>query len=290
MNPTDSLRCDDGERLDLKISGDGPPAVLLHGWTGSHRDWYPVMAGLERSHRVYRWDARGHGSRPLEAPTEPTVERLAADLEQVLLACELKDAVVVGHSMGALTLWQYLRDFGSDRLRAAVFIDQSPRLLTDADWSHGIYGDFDATRNQAFIAALEEDLAEAVLRLVSGGLNRRAADDYRRNAELFRAARERLSALDPKPLIECWKSISAADYRDVLGRITIPSLLVYGSESNFYTLQTARYVHRHIASSRLEIYEGLDHSPHLWKPARFTADLADFLASAYGDRSREPAW
>ena len=34
----DHFTADDGEKIHLKISGDGPPLVLLHGWTSTHRD------------------------------------------------------------------------------------------------------------------------------------------------------------------------------------------------------------------------------------------------------------
>ena len=127
---------DDGEKIHLRISGEGPPMILLHGWTSSHRDWNPFLAAFEAHHRVFRWDARGHGGHPTHGT--PTAARMARDLQNLLDHYRLDGAVVVGHSMGALTLWQYLRDFGDRRLSKVVFIDQSPRLVTDAGWRNGI--------------------------------------------------------------------------------------------------------------------------------------------------------
>src|SRR5690348_1663082 len=117
---------DDGEKIHVHISGAGTPVVLLHGWTGSHQDWFPFLSHLNQHHRVFRWDARGHTEHAQQTPNAPTVERMAADLRNLLEHYDLAGVTAVGHSMGALTLWQYIRDFGQERLAKVCFIDQSP--------------------------------------------------------------------------------------------------------------------------------------------------------------------
>lgn len=276
----DSFCADDGEKIHLKISGNGPPLVLLHGWTSTHRDWNPFLAAFEARHQVFRWDARGHGGHPLVTQSVPSAPRMARDLQNLLDHYGLEKAVVAGHSMGALTLWQYLRDFGEERLSHLVIIDQSPRLLTDDTWKNGIYGDFDHHRNAAFIDALERDFAEALLRLVAFGHNAKARAAYLDNTAGMVSARQRLQSLVPRPLIDCWASLSAADYRDVLATITLPTLLVYGGASNFYSTATACYVRDSIPSARLHIYDDVDHAPHLWERERFVRDVLDFVAGA----------
>ncbi len=272
----DHFVADDGEKIYLKISGDGPPLVLLHGWTASHAEWFPYLAELNKHHTVYRWDARGHGGHALQSATPPTVARMARDLRELLLRYDLDAACAVGHSMGALTLWQYVRDYGCERLGKLCLIDQSPRLVTDEIWPHGIYGNFDSARAERFISQLEADFAESVLRLGAFGLNRRAREKYEENAKGWEKSRNWLRQLDAKPLIACWQSLTEADYRVVLGEIDIPTLLIYGGESNFYPTATAHYVRDRIPNAILHIYEGTDHSPHQWQRERFTRDLLAF--------------
>ncbi len=269
---------DDGERLHVQVSGEGPPVVLLHGWTSSHRDWNPFVDALSAHHRVLRWDARGHATHALETATPPTVQRMARDLANLLDHWQLERAVLVGHSMGALTLWQYLQDFGGARLAGVVVVDQSPRLVTDATWRNGIYGDFDAARNAAFIDALEADFPEAVLRLTAFGLNADVQRRYAEQPESFDNARGWLGRLHHAALIACWRTLTAADYRAVLPAIPVPALLVYGAESNFYRRETADWVAGTIPDAQLRVYPGADHSPHLHDRARFQADLDGFLA------------
>jgi pimeloyl-ACP methyl ester carboxylesterase len=92
--------------LDVHVSGEGTPVVLLHGLTATHR--YVVMGSraLERSgHRVIAYDARGHGrSEPAEPYDYPA---LAADLERVLDERGIDRAVLAGASMGAHTLLRF---------------------------------------------------------------------------------------------------------------------------------------------------------------------------------------
>lgn len=271
---------DDGEKIHLQISGNGRPIVMLHGWTSSAEEWFPFLEALTAEHRVYRWDARGHGGHRPSRDSAPTVQRMARDLRAMLEHYDLRDVVAVGHSMGALTLWQYIADFGCERLAKVCFIDQSPRLLTDADWPHGIYGDFDAARATAFVADLQQDFAESVLRLGALGLNARARQKYEENAKGWEKARQTLRALAPAPLIACWRSLTEADYRATLERIDIPALLIYGGASNFYRADTAHYVQSRIADAVLHIYEDTDHSPHQWQRERFARDLLDFIGTA----------
>lgn len=101
-----------GVRLSVADSGEGPPAVLLHGLTATRR--YVVMGSraLERSgHRVVAYDARGHGnSSPAPEPGAYTYEDLGLDLLGVLDALAIDRAVLAGASMGAHTaLWLALR-------------------------------------------------------------------------------------------------------------------------------------------------------------------------------------
>ncbi len=268
---------DDGAKIHLKISGNGSPIVMLHGWTSSHQEWFPFLETLNPEHQVYRWDARGHGGHPLGDKATPTAERMARDLANLLEHYQLDNVTAVGHSMGALTLWQYIRDFGTQRISKVCFVDQSPKLVTDDTWQHGIYGDFDASKARDMANWLNDDFPEAVLKLTAFGLNQRARQKYLDGASGWEKSRAMLRSQDPLPLIACWHSLTAADYRDVLKNIDIPAMLIYGGESNFYRTDTAHYVARQIPDAILHIYEGTDHSPHQWNRERFTKDLLQFI-------------
>lgn len=273
-----SFIADDGERLHLRVVGAGSPLILLHGWTASHTAWNPLLEILGRHHRIFCPDARGHGGHAPSATPAPDVARLARDVRNLMDHYGLERAAVAGHSMGALTLWQFIRDYGCKRLSHLCVIDQSPKLMTDAGWTQGIYGDFDAARSQRLIADLHADFAEAVLRLNAYGLNVKSRATYERDSRGWRQSRQHLRRLAARPLIAIWQSLVTADYRDVLAQIDVPSLIVHGTASNFYTAQTAHFLLERIGSARLHSYEGADHAPHLQQPERFATELVAFLA------------
>jgi non-heme chloroperoxidase len=228
---------------------------------------------------VHAWDARGHGATgasPAPQAEPPTVERMARDLEQVVDRLALEAPLLVGHSMGALTLWQYVALYGCRKIGGLCIIDQSPKLVTTADWHLGIYGDFPESRNQAFLAALAADFPNTVLKLVADGNNPRAREQIAADSSGIRRLRERLGCLDPAPLIMCWDSLAAADFRPILPVIDVPCLLIYGTASNYYGVAVAEYVRQAIPGSVLRLYEGGDHSPHAGQRDRFLAELTAF--------------
>ena len=271
------IRADDGEQIHVHVSGSGSPILLLHGWTANHASWAPLVAPLSQHFRLLRPDARAHGGHALTVNHEPDVKRLARDIINLLDHFEIERIAAVGHSMGALTLWQCLQDFGTERFSHLAFIDQSPKLMTDDTWNAGIYGDFDSARAQRLIDDLEADFVEAVLRLIAFGLNDKARETYLRNSSGWRAARDALRNINPQSAIAIWKSLAAADYRVVLPTIKVPTLLAYGTSSNFYPAETARFVASHMPQAKLSLYEGADHGPHLLQPDRFTRELVELI-------------
>nr|WP_206440236.1 alpha/beta hydrolase [Streptomyces scabichelini] len=126
----------DGARLHVEVHGpeDAPAVVLAHGWTCSTAYWAAQVRDLAADHRVIAYDQRGHGRSP--ASTTCTSDALADDLEAVLAATLApgEKAVLVGHSMGGMTL---IAASGRARLRehaAAVLLCStgSSRLVAES--------------------------------------------------------------------------------------------------------------------------------------------------------------
>ncbi|MFT6914944.1 MAG: non-heme chloroperoxidase [Motiliproteus sp.] len=265
--------------LGPEQSDPGRTLIFLHGWTADVREWLPFATPLSERFQTLCWDARGHGNHRTDPKTDMSLEAMAEDLHQLIEQRQLVRPVLVGHSMGALTGWEYIRRHGSGNLGGFCIVDQSPKLVTDTGWDQGIYGDFDAERNRRFINRLSEDFAEGVLELVANGFNRRSFENFQRNSPGFQQMRQALRTLPGELLTRCWQSLAAQDYRDLLPRIDIPCLLIYGDQSQFYTQTLARWVAGQIPDSRLKIYANADHSPHLWHREQFIYDLEQFCNS-----------
>jgi len=257
--------------------GRGQPVIFLHGWTSGAREWLPFASELADTHQVICWDARGHGAHEPPIPQQMSVSQMADDLDRLLTEHDLRDAILVGHSMGALVSWEYIRNYGLGRLGGLCIVDQSPKLLTDPEWSLGIYGDFDHERNQRFLLRLKEYFAEGVLELAAQGLNRRSRENYEANSRGFQQMREYLRGLNAPALIACWESLTRQDYRAVLPGIDLPTLLIYGDSSQFYNADVPLWVEASLPHPALQVYPAADHSPHLWHRERFVHDLRRWL-------------
>ena len=75
---------DDGEKIYLKISGDGPPLVMLYGWTSNHQEWFPFIADLQKHHTVSSLGRERPRRTSLAGNDQPTVSRMARDLHLLL--------------------------------------------------------------------------------------------------------------------------------------------------------------------------------------------------------------
>ena len=268
----------DGQALHVKVLGQGPAVIFLHAWTASHRDWLRCADALAGEYRCFCWDARAHGGHMLTVESEPDVGRMAEDLHDLIDHFHLTKPLLLGHSMGALTIWEYIRRYGCGNVGKLCFVDQSQKLITDHDWKHGIYGDFSAARNSDLIALMEQDFTAAVVRLVAEGRNSRNRESCTGKSRGSQRIRESVQILDPAPLISIWKSLCLADYRDVLPAISVPTCLIHGDESDFYSVELGCYVRDCIPNARLQVYAGTDHSPQLWQRERFVADLRRLAA------------
>ncbi len=116
-------------------AGSGPAVVLVHGITSSRQDWGPVARALvARGHTVIGVDQRGHGgSDPGSDGYSP--ERLGQDLAQVVVALDLRDVVLVGHSMGGIAAMMFAvehPEVNAERIRSMVLVattNRTPRLF-----------------------------------------------------------------------------------------------------------------------------------------------------------------
>ena len=113
--------------------GSGTPVVLIHGYPLSGRAWekqLPVL--MDDGHRVITYDRRGFGksSQPAGGYDYDT---FAADLNAVMEALDLRDAVLVGHSMGTGEVTRYISKYGSSRVAKGVLISPIPPFLLQTD-------------------------------------------------------------------------------------------------------------------------------------------------------------
>jgi len=118
--------------LHARVDGDGPPVLVLHGFTGSGESTSELAAGLRDRWRVVRLDLVGHGeSDAPHAAAEYTMERCVDQVAAALDSLGIGSAHVIGYSMGGRTALA-LAAWRPERVRSAILVGASAGLADAA--------------------------------------------------------------------------------------------------------------------------------------------------------------
>jgi peroxiredoxin len=237
--------------------GAGQPIVLIHGWPLSHRMWEGQIAALTAAgFRVLAYDRRGFGEsdRP---PTGYDYDTFAADLHDLVHQLELKDVILAGFSMGGGEVARYLGTFGSSRIAKAMFISAVPPFLlkTDDNPAGAPMATFDG-----MMAGVTANRAAFLATFFPAFFNHDpdAAQDLPMDTIAF--AKWVAYAASPIGTVECIRAFGTTDFRADLQKITIPTLVLHGSEDRIVPFEgSGKLTAATVAGSQLVVIEGAPH-------------------------------
>jgi len=131
----------DGGELYVIERGTGTPIVFAHGVTLTSEVWARQFRSMPAAgFRAVAFDGRGHGE-STAGDTGHSMDNLAADVRAVLEALDLRDAIVVGHSMGGMAV-QGLAvrhpEVVAERVAGIVLLSTSPKSLSAMVSSSGV--------------------------------------------------------------------------------------------------------------------------------------------------------
>ncbi|WP_370692950.1 3-oxoadipate enol-lactonase [Pseudotabrizicola sp.] len=248
-------------RLNVELSGpaNAPPVVLLHGLGTSLRLWDAVVARLP-GHRILRMDMRGHGLS--DVPQGPyAMGALIHDAERVMAQAGLRDAVVVGHSIGGM-IAQGLAVKRLDLVRAMVLSNSAARIGIASQW-------------QARIDAVRAGGMEAI---AGATLARWLGRKWQDHPDL-QAVRSMLLATPPEGWMGAAAAIAGTDFYTPTAGLTLPTLALAGINDGATPPDLARETADLILGSRFQLIRGAGHLPMVEQPDAFTRALRDFLES-----------
>jgi non-heme chloroperoxidase len=272
------FRTNDGVRLHYLEAGAGKPIVLVHGISQTAEQFKFQIEGLSDRYRVIALDLRGHGESE-KVSFGLKIHRLAQDLREALVAANADDVTLVGHSMGCTVIWAYWELFGADRLGKIVLIDQSPMLTSNPAWTPE---EREAAGSMYTPAALWETAnalagpdGEAFARaFIDSTLTRNCPEDLKEWIIQCTARMPRKAAATLLLNLGCH------DWRDVIPRITLPTLVIAGRVS-LIPWKSVAWIAKQIPGAQLEIFEeneGGNHFMFLENPTKFNQILSTFVA------------
>jgi non-heme chloroperoxidase len=269
-----TFRTSDGVNLSYLQEGRGRPVVLIHGYTAPAAAWALTTDALVATgYRVFAFDRRSHG----ESETPVFGQRMARhgrDLGELLEHLGLNDATLVGASMGGNAIWAYIDQFGPDRVRAIVIVDQTPKMLNSPDWSYGFYGYQPGNAGTFFTDGIR-----------ATGRGR----DQAKSGPGFARLTERLSGppafRDPAApeTIKLLNDHALQDWRDVVDRVERPVLMIAARESQLWPCEHAQAAIASNPFGRAEIIEDCGHTVSFDQLDRFHEVLFEFLRDTAKD-------
>ncbi|WP_299037849.1 alpha/beta fold hydrolase [uncultured Pseudokineococcus sp.] len=266
------------DRTDVEISyedlGTGRPVVLVHGWPLSGRSWeaqVPALVGA--GYRVITYDRRGFGdsSRPWHGYDYDT---LAADLHALLEHLDVRDAALVGFSMGGGEVVRYLARHGTERASREVLASAVPPYLhaTDDNPDGGL-DDATIDQFQQGVASDRPDFLETFTERFFTADGRVVVSEAQRRATWDEAVRA-----SPKATYDCIATFGLTDLRDDVRAVTVPTLVIHGDSDAVVPFEVSgRRSAEMVEGCELVVVEGGPHGVNVSHARQFNAALLDFL-------------
>ena len=261
-----------GVDFHVEETGNGPPLVLLHGFTGSAASWAPLGRDLARDHRVIVIDLIGHGAS--SAPADPSryaFEQALRDLAEVTAELGITRASWLGYSMGGRLALGMALDY-PDRVSALILVSATAGIhdeherLQRAEEDEGMARRIEEAGVEAFVDEWE--------RLPIWESQRTLPD------EVYRAQRDIRLGNRAVGLANSLRGMGQGaqpSYWERLGDIETPVLLVAGVLDRKY-VGIAGQMGVRIVDATLSIMPEAGHAVHLERPREFIEDVRAFLA------------
>lgn len=271
MKPLRDFLSANGALLYYEVEGDGPPLVLLHGWSLDLRMFDAQMPALSREYRVIRMDRRGFG----RSSDAEDLSWNAADLGSLLDHLAISRAHVLGMSQGGRVALDFAVAF-SDRVDRLILHGSMPPSGFGVRWSGPDRFPVDEYRARAREQGLESFrrawTAHPLMRLPPGAHEPAA----RRLVETMLADYRGGLLLQP---VDPSGPLTRASFAD-LGRIPAPALVLTGDQEIPYLQITADALAYALPNARRLVLPGGGHLINLSEPERYSEAVLEFLGSA----------
>jgi pimeloyl-ACP methyl ester carboxylesterase len=260
---------DDGS-IYTASRGTGLPVLFSHGVTISSRVWVKQFRDLpDAGMRVIAFDHRGHGESTLGSSGH-SVANLAADMRVVVEGLDLRDAILVGHSMGGVAVQAFALTYPeivAERVRGIVLLSTLAKTSVAA------------SRQLRWLAERVTsafDLPRMMNRPDLGMLFSRVGFGRSPRASWVELNREMLASCDVRTAREATAALLSLDLTTELPHLDIPTLVISGTADLIAPPTESRRIAEVIPGARLVMLEGAGHNIMLERTEEFHALLLDF--------------
>lgn len=269
---THTIEGGDGVALHVAETGpaDGPPVLLLHGYSQCHRSWTEQFdSSLADEFRLVAMDSRGHGQSEKPRDAYDDTDLWSDDVRAVVESLGLDDLVLVGWSYAGLIALDYLSVYGTDRVAGVNLVGAVSAIGTEA--ATALLGETYLGLMSGMTSTDAEESVDAL-----GSFVRLCRHDEVPTDEFYRTLG--YSAVTPPRVRDALRA-RTVDHEDVLSSLDVPLLLTHGVEDRVVGVDVVDH-HASLADDvRVSRYPETGHSPFVERPDRFEEELREFVES-----------
>jgi pimeloyl-ACP methyl ester carboxylesterase len=268
-----------GHDVTYRRGGEGPVVLLVHGIAGSSRTWREVMPALAERYTVVAPDLLGHGesAKPMG---DYSLGAYASGLRDFLGVLGIPRATVVGHSFGGGVAMQLA--YQHPECCEHLVLVASGGLGREVSWMLRLLSLPGSELLMPFIfPSFVRDRGDQMSRtLHAKGIRSPRLDEmWRTYGSLAETPNRQAFIRTLRAVIDPGGQVVSAMDRLYLAA-AMPTLIVWGDRDDIIPVSHGHAAHEAIPGSRLEVFEGVSHFPHVERPAEFVRVLTGFLASA----------
>lgn len=260
VGPMEVVRVE-GLEIAYERAGAGPLLVFVHGAAEDHRVWGPQLAALATEFTVVAWDEPGAG-RSSDVPPDFALADYASCLAALIDSLALGPAHVAGLSWGGTVVLELYRH-RPELVATLILID------TYAGWK----GSLPEEEVRARVAGVRRMLAAPAEEFDPTFPGLFAGDPP---AEFVGLLEEIAAAVRVESLRTQVSVMAEADQRDLLPRIAVPTLLIWGELDARSPLSVARQFEQAIPDTKLVVIPGAGHVSQLEAPEQVTRAVREF--------------
>jgi len=243
--------------------------VFVHGLGTDQHAWREVAAPFMSDFRIVLLDNVGAGNSDPQAFSQHhylNLNQYATDLIEVCVALKLRDAILVGHSAGGM-ICALAAINRPELVSRVVMIGSSPHYLDDETYRGGFtLKDIDAIYDR--VAANSKTWADAFAPAMMGNPDR---------PELTNQFADSLKSIPADCMLTVLCSILQSDYRNEIGKLAQPTLIIQTMHDNAVPLAIAEYLNMKIPGSQLKLIDADGHLPHISAPTKVIEALSAFI-------------
>ena len=266
-------------RHAVRVTGkpDGQPMLFAHGFGCDQTLWRFVAPTFEADYRVVTFDYVGAGASDRAAYDRErysTLQGYADDVLEICRALDLREVVLVGHSVSA-TVAILASIAEPERFPDLVLVTPSPRYLDDPPDYRGGFSEADIDGLLELMDVNAMGWAAFLAPVVMGNPDR---------PELATDLEKTFCSIDPVMARQFAQVTFRADNRPDLARVSTPSLIIQCLNDAVAPMEVGEYVHDEIRGSAIRVIDAVGHCPHVSHPQQTIDAIRAYLAERVGGR------